>query len=154
MSRVLKLKHWKRRLADFVRAQRETPFAWGSWDCALAASSLLREITGVDPARAFRGRYVDEEGAARELRALGAGTFTETVAQLAAEHGWYEIGPSYARPGDLGLVAPPLGGRAPAGIHLSMGVLDLSAAEWLVAGLEGGFARLPRKSAQRAWRVG
>lgn len=149
MSRILKVADWKIRLADFVRSRRAEPFAWGSWDCAMAACSLLQAITGVDPGRTLRGTYSTEVGAALALAGQGYDGLASAIAVLAREHGWQEIGHRYAQAGDIGFVVTD-----PASDECAMAVMDLSAAEWLVAGRAGGFARVPRARALRAWRVG
>lgn len=61
---------WPERLADFVRARRKTPFAWGANDCALFAADAVHAITGVDPAAECRG-YSDEREALRIIKDAG-----------------------------------------------------------------------------------
>lgn len=69
---------WERRLAEFISQNRDRPFEWGSWDCALFATAAAEAITGLDKASAYRGRYTSREGSAQALRQLGKGTLLRT----------------------------------------------------------------------------
>lgn len=62
---------WASRLMAWVREHEHRPFAWGRWDCALAAADAVRVLTGDDLAAEFRGRYEDAEGALACLNAAG-----------------------------------------------------------------------------------
>ena len=53
--------NWDTRLAAFIEARRNTPFAWGSHDCAMFAGDAVIAITGRDPFAAWRGTYDCEE---------------------------------------------------------------------------------------------
>lgn len=62
---------WPQRLAAWIEAHREKPFAWGTNDCAIFAADMIEAITGRDFAVAFRGRYKSKVGSMRILRAHG-----------------------------------------------------------------------------------
>lgn len=50
------------RLTEFIRAGMRREFVWGQHDCSLFCANLVLEVTGVDPARRWRGRYNSEAG--------------------------------------------------------------------------------------------
>lgn len=58
-------------LKRFLRRVASTPFVWGRSDCILTAADWVREVTGADPARAYRGAYEDEAGARAIAKAAG-----------------------------------------------------------------------------------
>ncbi len=66
-------------LANYIRANRNTPFKWGKFDCCLFAANALEITTGKDYAADFRGRYTTQIGAARALKKYGAGTIEATL---------------------------------------------------------------------------
>lgn len=69
----MRRRDWPRRLAAFIEDVDPRPFAWGSWDCCCFAAAVLETLTGVGPPAEcdLRGRYGDEDGAARTLALLG-----------------------------------------------------------------------------------
>jgi len=67
---VSRLPDWRERLAAFVAARRETPFAWGAADCCLTSADAVCAMTGVDLAAPLRG-YRSQFGACRALVRLG-----------------------------------------------------------------------------------
>lgn len=50
-------------LKAFLEAAEARPFVWGQWDCSLFPAAWIRELTGIDPARRWRGLYDTQEGA-------------------------------------------------------------------------------------------
>lgn len=42
---------------------RREPFAWGTGDCIISVCDYLRDRTGIDPAKPWRGSYGTREGA-------------------------------------------------------------------------------------------
>lgn len=59
------------KLHSFIESRRQTPFAWGTNDCCMFAADWLLELTGVDHATKYRGKYEDEKGAARIIKKAG-----------------------------------------------------------------------------------
>jgi hypothetical protein len=49
--------------ADLVAKWRRQRFVWGETDCIMATCNYVRDVTGVDPAKPWRGMYTDESGA-------------------------------------------------------------------------------------------
>ena len=70
---------WPIRLNAAIEAARGRPFVWGQHDCALFAFNVVRDLTGIDHASAYRGHYKSAQGAARALRTLGQGTLRASV---------------------------------------------------------------------------
>ena len=56
---------WEQRLFQFIEGKRHRAFVWGEHDCCLFAAAAIIEMTGVDLASAYRGRYEDAKGAAK-----------------------------------------------------------------------------------------
>ena len=104
---ISRVEGWEGRLAAFVAQAATRPFKWGAWDCCLMPCDGVREITGVDPAEALRGRYSTEIGAVRALRRFSGGGLTETVEKIAANLGAPEVGTGFAGRGDVVLVTDP-----------------------------------------------
>jgi hypothetical protein len=75
----MRLQGWELRLLDEVTAARVKAFEWGVHDCATWAFDVRRTLTGEDAAKAWRGKYKTEAGAARMLRKLKC----QTVEDLA-----------------------------------------------------------------------
>ena len=62
---------WPERLAAFLEARRDRPFAWGTHDCVLMAADWVLEATGTDPIEGWRGRWSSASQAARMLEQAG-----------------------------------------------------------------------------------
>ena len=59
------------RLPEILERYRNAPFEWGECDCCLFAADVVRDLTGVDYAAEFRGRYSTKIGAARLIKPHG-----------------------------------------------------------------------------------
>lgn len=132
---------WPERLADWLGEHRARPFAWGSWDCALAACDWVRVATGVDLARGLRG-YKTARGAAGAMRRFAGGGLVEVAEAVAARHGIAEVAPGYAQRGDLALLDTEQGPAL--GVVIETGIVRPGAA---------GLVRERRRAAVRAWRI-
>jgi hypothetical protein len=133
---VSRLPNWEERLSGFIVANRDRPFEWGRWDCALYAFAAAAEITGEDRAAEFRGQYDSRAGSAETLRAQGKGTLLKTIDSK------YERRPvGKARRGDLvwhkGAVGVCIGG---AGLFVGQGERE-------------GLITVPRAELTKAWTV-
>lgn len=132
---------WPVVLAAFISDNRNRPFRWGSWDCCLFACNAIREITGVDVATKYRGKYQNMLGAMRIAR----GTVRNVALQVAARYGFdkYED-PKLARPGDI--VLAPLNGTEMLGV--------VSMARTAIFATTTGLAMYPLSLAKDAWKIG
>lgn len=61
---MMRLPDWDVRLAAFIEARRNMPFAWGTNDCAMFAGDAVIAITGRDPFADWRGTYECEDSGA------------------------------------------------------------------------------------------
>lgn len=66
----MRIQGWEKILADKIEAARHTPFHWGEHDCCLWAADVVQGLTGMDYMADFRGRYKNEFGALKLIKAL------------------------------------------------------------------------------------
>ncbi|PCI62051.1 MAG: hypothetical protein COB35_05050 [Gammaproteobacteria bacterium] len=66
-------------LFAFIEQHKNTPFAWGKFDCCLFAADAITLLTGNDPAAEFRGKYSTALGAKRVLKRYGNGDLVNTL---------------------------------------------------------------------------
>lgn len=153
--------NWPERLSDVIAYYRAKPFEWGRLDCALFACNCILQMTNIDPAEWFRGRYDDEASAraamaqyvaenadADYIAAHGDG-LTATWQLVAAAHGLVEKSLGFAQRGDIVLLSTASGE--------SLGVVDLDGLGVAFVDFEGlkrvALKTLKRAGA-RAWQVG
>lgn len=103
---------WQADLAQFIQANQNTPFAWGTFDCVLFACACVELMTGRNPTAEYVGTYHTEKGAARVLKRFAdgtvAGAFNRVFGQMQPR---LKLGR-----GDVALVNTPQGQAA--GINL------------------------------------
>lgn len=125
---------WPERLAAFVEANRDRPFAWGTWDCAMCASAWIETLTGAAP---FAPTYTDALSAARFVAQQG-GMGPAASAVLGAPL----LFPMGAQRGDIALVV--IDGRECLGVVLG---------ERVAGPGEHGMIQVPRSDIIAAWTV-
>lgn len=82
---------WESKLDEYLKTVG--PFEWGQNDCCLFAANAVEVITGVDPAKKYRG-YKTKLGAAKKLKDLGIeGAWTKEFGE--------PINPKLLRRGDV-----------------------------------------------------
>ncbi|WP_417726172.1 DUF6950 family protein [Roseovarius sp.] len=87
-------------LRQFLDARRGTAFRPGLLDCALFAADWIVELTGVDPAADWRGRYRTIEEGRALLAADGFASPAEVLASMLVEGaGWMQ-----AQTGDVAVL--------------------------------------------------
>ena len=153
-ERLTRFPDWQTRLRDAIMARRTEKFAWGRFDCCLAACDLVEGMTGVDPAKKLRG-YRTAAGAFKRLSQAAPGAKKDkrleaVAAQLAVELGAPEVSPNYAQRGDMVLVRA----ETPEGMADVLAVVDLTGRYAITPGPGQGWALVPLERATRAWRVG
>jgi len=132
---------WAERLVELVEARRDTPFEWGSHDCALFAADCVVAMTGVDHAADFRGAYTSARGAMDALGQRGLDGLLDDI--------FPRIDPGFMQRGDICAVARDAAARAHE-LELALGVcLGLQVA---VPGVDG-LQFIPSRRALHAWRV-
>lgn len=133
---------WPELLKAYLDGARTRSFAWGENDCILFAAGAVEQMTGIDTASEFRGKYKTEMGAARLLRKLAPSGLPHAIARaLGAE----EISPLQAWRGDVVLI--PIGDGKSA-----VGIVDLRGTAVVSVG-EVGVEYRPLSAAVKAWRV-
>jgi hypothetical protein len=133
---VTRFPDWHYRLESYIHAQSGRAFQYGSHDCCLWVCNAVREMTGIDMAEKFRGRYSTRREARRLLQAAG---WFSTIAE---DYGLTPIAPALASRGDV--------------IQVSMSVLGLKALNTrdVLVLSDAGLIFAPRKIVPlRAWRV-
>jgi hypothetical protein len=139
---VKRFPDWEARLAAYTASAQKQKFAWGTFDCALAACGAAQAITGEDPAASVRGKY-STEAQAQALFGASLGNFAASIAQTI---GAKEVRPTFGRRGDIVLAD----NGTPSG---ALGFVDLSG-RFAWAASDKGMARLTMKRWKRAWLVG
>ena len=136
---------WQARLEAFLSKHQFDSFHYGRWDCCLFVCDAIREMTGIDPAAAFRGSYSSQVEARRAVRAYGT-TVQAVVEAVAVQYGMPETGVLHARRGDVALL------RRNCGRDYSLGLVALNGYE-IVLTSSMGLWRMPVATAVRAWHV-
>lgn len=127
---------WPGRLAAFVEARREMPFAWGAHDCVTMAADWIEQATGVDPIADLRG-WDDALSASRTIESLGG------LKQAVTDRLGAEIPVAFAQRGDVVLHD-----------ETDRPGLGVCVGEWFAAPLEeGGVVLVAMDRAVCAWRV-
>jgi hypothetical protein len=131
-----RLPDWPQRLEAAVEAARLQPFRWGQHDCALWAADVTLQITGVDYAQDFRGRYRTQRQALAIIARRGG------LAAIATKALGYPVRITQARRGDVCLVCRD------SGPSLGICIGDRAA----FTGPQG-LALLPLLECEQAWHV-
>ena len=133
---MTRLPDWDQRLGAYIDRMARTAFRPGRADCALFTAGAVAAMTGIDPARGWRGYRTLAEGR-RDLAARGFDSAVALAASLLAERSAVS-----ARPGDVAVVETPAG---PA-----LGIV--AGPEIYVIG-PGGLNLVPRAAMIRAFAV-
>ena len=136
---------WQGALDEFVRANEDQRFEYGKWDCCLFVCDAIIEMTGVDLAAAYRGKYSTRKGALQAIcEQLGTASIQAVAAHTAAAHHMPEVPVLRAHRGDMVLIARKR--------DHSLGLVALNGRDVIVAS-KRGLWRLPLSRAVRAWHV-
>ncbi len=82
MGPGVRVENWPAILNEYVQKAAGSKFTWGEVDCCLFAADFVNDITGVDHAKRFRGKYKTPKGAAGALKRIGKGAVAETVSSM------------------------------------------------------------------------
>lgn len=116
---MTRLPDWQERLSRFFALHRTRPFRYGDWDCSLFAADAIQQMTGVDIAAEFRGKYGSRREAYDLIRSVRL-----VAERVAALHGMQQILITYARRGDMALI--------PRARDYSLGIVSLTGKEIVV----------------------
>ena len=130
-----RLADWEPRIAAYLDACADRPFAYGTHDCCLFAAGAIEALTGVDAGAPWRGRYKTEAGAARALKRRGFDSHDAAFTDLLGE--------------PLGALAAARGDIVSDGANI--GVMWVGGA-WFVT--DDGLQMQPAGTLQRCWKVG
>jgi hypothetical protein len=156
--------HWQELLHNYLLRRHNEAFAWGTMDCCLFACDALHELTEVDIASDFRGKYASALSAARAMRKFvdyesaestepteskdkptAIHDLVEAVAvKIAARHEIQEVPVLMAQRGDVLLLDTPQG--------KSLGILGLRGTHVHTTGPDG-IVDVPLEDCERAWRI-
>lgn len=143
----MKRRHdWHKQLAASVQFNRSRPFEWGKHDCALFACNTIQDMTGVDLAHGFRGKYSTAFQAARAIRTFTEGGDLEALAEkICNTHGISEVPVKFAQRGDLVIVHTP-------DSRIACGIVGPDPRFAYAAGKDG-LTRVAMREWLRAWRI-
>lgn len=71
MGGRMRLYDWEARLAAYVAEVAREGFSFGQHDCALFGAGAANAVTGIDPAKDWRGQYDSLESGLRLIRKVG-----------------------------------------------------------------------------------
>ena len=100
-SNSARVQGWDRALEDIATAHVSITPEWGVSDCLMTAANAIEAVIGENPLAEFRGKYKNEAGAARKMRANGCENVKdvfETYLQLEP------VNRLSARRGDVGVM--------------------------------------------------
>jgi hypothetical protein len=98
---LIRVDGWETRLDEFITSRSNKRFGWGEHDCALFSCDAIKEITSIDIAYWFRGKYRNKFTAYELLKEFGGGGLLETFEKLSKEFDMPEIDMPFAGRGDL-----------------------------------------------------
>lgn len=135
---------WPERLAQWLQAMRDEPFAWGRNDCVRFVCAAIEQMTGTDPWP--RVTWVDRAGALRALRGLGGlrAAITQRLGPPLPSPAWAQRGDVLLLRGAATVGRPAAGlcvgahwaGPGPCGVV--QGPMSMALAAWPVWGVERG----------------
>jgi hypothetical protein len=141
--------HWQESLHGYFLRRQNEPFQWGTMDCCLFACDAVLELTGIDLAADFRGKYdsllTAVKAMAAFVRVQAEEDLVEAVAVKIAEHFQIEEVPVLmAQRGDVVLLDSPLG--------KGLGLVGLRGTHAHCTGADG-LVDVPLPECLRAWRI-
>lgn len=141
----MRVDNWPTILQSYIAEARAREFSWGDFDCCLFPCDVILAMTGLDPARSFRGKYKSKRGAYGQLRRqYGGGVREAADAILGGELEFPEVGRAFAQRGDVGLISTPDGDA----LALCVG------ARWVIPNPVEGLTYIGTGEVIKAWRVG
>ena len=138
----------RQRMNAAINEARGREFEYGTFDCCLAAATVIEAMTGTDLMADFRGRYKSAAGAARLLKETGYPTLLKMLISHIPEHGGKRIPVAKAGIGDLVLTKVALHDAA-------MGqACGICCGRFALFPGQTGWTSLSMKHVHAAWRVG
>jgi hypothetical protein len=158
MTKIAFSTHWQEILHNYLLRRQNESFSWGTMDCCLFACDAVLEMTGIDLAVDFRGKYDSLITAVKAMKRFvadadedveepndGESDLVEAVAvTIALQHGIEEVPLLMAQRGDVVLLDSPLG--------KGLGILGLRGTHVHCTGPDG-IVEVPLIECSRAWRI-
>lgn len=153
MTQIAFHPHWQELFHNYLLRREHEAFQWGTMDCCLFACDAILELTGVDLAGDFRGKYDSLLSAVREMSIACSGAkigpapqdLVEAVAvKIAQQFQIEEVPVLMAQRGDVLLLDSPLG--------KGLGILGLRGTHVHCTGPDG-VVDVPLQECLRAWRI-
>jgi len=130
------------KLAAALKKYQTVEFRYGDYDCGLFVAAVVRDVTGVDYALPFRGKYCSEFGALRLVQAHG-GFQGIASAAFGLMHPMSEV-----RPGSPVWIGPPYVEKDT--IREALGVFD---GQNIVCLTDKGLIEVPITAGRGCWHV-
>jgi hypothetical protein len=97
----IRVSGWDRAVEEVATRHLSIAPEWGVSDCLMATGDAILAVTGIDPFKAFRGRYKTEAGAAKKMRQNGCANVRDVFEIFL---GLEPVNRLSARRGDVGVV--------------------------------------------------
>jgi hypothetical protein len=138
MSR--RVDNWQIILASELAKPRM--FSWGSNDCCTFACDIIEALTGIDPAKTFRGKYDSAIGCFKEIKRQGYAGVDDAATTLFESYGFKTIPVLMAQRGDV--VLANIDNNETLGVVSDAGAMFIS---------YGGYVLVNPSEMQKAWRI-
>jgi hypothetical protein len=142
---------WPVLLHDFIEQNRACAFTWGEHDCCLFTCNAILQITGVEIAADFRGKYSSALGAVRILAKSGG--VEGIAASVCAANEFPEVGINFAQRGDAILVDVNSRGEVVPATLADQNVLGICMGATVAIPGHLGLEFIPLWKCRRAWRI-
>lgn len=129
---------WEARLVAYLTSVSRRAFKPGAHDCAQFTGGAIEAMTGVNPAKAYAGRYASIKSGVRAARRAGFDDHVAVAASL-----YKEVHPAFAHTGDIGVVDGDDG----------FGALGIVQGEGVYVVGPSGLGIVSRSKMKRAFRV-
>jgi hypothetical protein len=130
----IRLPDWEHRLFALIEASKDTPFAWGTFDCCNWAAMCYESVTG-KVSKLNSTKRKDEKAALRFIKKMGS-----MSAILEKELG-ESVSPKFARRGDICLIEKE---RASIGVCVGAMVVCVDI---------DGLVNVPMREVTKAWHI-
>lgn len=135
---------WEADLHKWFHENKDTPFEWGKWDCALFADSCVQMMTG-DSLIPESFKWSNEQEAIKVIKENG-GSLRRIVHRLSQREGLAVVPPAFITAGDICILKLKVDGRMQQIAGISDGYKILSPSDT-------GFAFSNNSDAQIGYRL-
>ena len=140
---IMRKESWPEDLHYKILEIKDKPFAWGTHDCFCVSSELIESMTGVDPAKDYRGKYSTAQGMLKLIISQGLTDFLSLADKICSDNGFKEVNLKFAQRGDVCYF--DIDGGA-------FGIVNHCGLYCIVIG-ESGLKKLSVMEAKKAWHI-